>query len=817
LWLRGELPVPDTAVTDDIDFDPRDWFLAPWRDLSPLPPVTMPTPLRQWVPSLLASEPTPVQQALLRDFIQLIHPSLDAVRRAVVRKAVRFHLPVAPPCSDRLPSLAVLLGAWCGLPQPLCEWVENLADGSLADCEAPAAYLAVFGLPDAKRMQHHFRRLGLRMCEPWHVAGWLAHTGLDALEQVGEHITAQREPARAKALLVMLCKVRAPQAAWVLLRFARKAWAGAARSWLRQQIGNAIAGLVPVAAGQGPLAEEAATFLRRAADEGFDAIVRNQIGELPAEPRERLCADLLGNAESSVPCFTKDTTPAWLAQALRLRRGKRARWMSWLPVACLPPVVLGDHRLNLSQVEGLLRRLRQARIDKPLPLAQALRAHVRADCLDRFAWAVLDHFDSRNHPPRGKWTLTVLTHLGGEGCARGLASLLEPWADEGRYHLAIHALQCLQYMDHPAGLFHLAVLRDTSTNRGIRYHAGQLLDEAAAQRQATTANLIEETMPALGMEAGVRVFDFGPRQFLAGVGPTLQPVVRGPDGTILTELPGVKQSDQPRRAYQARRDWESFREEMRSVFAVAANDLESALICGRRWPIAEFKRHVARHPVVHALARMLLWQAEARGKKSLLFRLGDAGEWLNVAGQPVSSEGRAQVRLAHPLHLEEGELRRWQEVFVQHELLPPFAHLGRPVHRLTQAERSKTDFMRRRFPICGIPGAVLLGTLRERGWVRSNHALNEYWPDLIQVHYRPFREANLTAFLQYEPGLPLGRLTGECPQQVISASWRRGLPSAPWFDVMNLKHVPGRAVAAELVSEFLADLECLAAQGTPTW
>src|SRR5206468_1207486 len=86
----------------------------------------------------------------------------------------------------------------------------------------------------------------------------------------------------ATRIVEMLCLVKAPEAAPHLLelRLSSKA-PQPARRWLDEQVGNAVAGLLPVAAGRGKLAEAALDYLREAKRKGFAAFIEAQVKQAP--------------------------------------------------------------------------------------------------------------------------------------------------------------------------------------------------------------------------------------------------------------------------------------------------------------------------------------------------------------------------------------------------------------------------------------------------------------------------------------------------------------------------------------------------------
>ena len=134
------------------------------------------------------------------------------------------------------------------------------------------------------------QRLKIRFTEPGEIRRWLASTrfaGLDIVRDsileaesayersagTYEHYSAKEQ---AERLTEELARVKAPEAAPIMLelKLASKGPA-VARQWLDEQVGNAIAGLIPVAAGRGKLADAAVDYLRTAKKKGHEKLIRD--------------------------------------------------------------------------------------------------------------------------------------------------------------------------------------------------------------------------------------------------------------------------------------------------------------------------------------------------------------------------------------------------------------------------------------------------------------------------------------------------------------------------------------------------------------
>ncbi len=99
------------------------------------------------------------------------------------------------------------------------------------------------------------------------------------------------------------------------------------------------------------------------------------------------------------------------------------------------------------------------------------------------------------------------------------------------------------------------------------------------------------------------------------------------------------------------------------------------------WPYAVWRRDVADHPLLGALARRLLWTVDG-------VACGWAADGLRTLdGRPVRAGGEAAVALWHPLGRERAEITAWRQWLERHGVTQPFAQAHREVYGPADAER----------------------------------------------------------------------------------------------------------------------------------
>src|SRR5262249_24534614 len=135
-----------------------------------------------------------------------------------------------------------------------------------------------------------------------------------------------------------------------------------ARQWLDEQVGNAIAGLIPVAAGRGKLAEAAVEYLREKKQQGYEEVIRRELSRAPAARVEKVRGAVLEHAEKTYEPFDDKSKPRWLRAALEEAKGSQGgKLPAWLRAERLPPLVVGDRRLDDAQVEAVLAALQTSK------------------------------------------------------------------------------------------------------------------------------------------------------------------------------------------------------------------------------------------------------------------------------------------------------------------------------------------------------------------------------------------------------------------------------------------------------------------------
>lgn len=747
---------------------------------------------------------------LLYGFHTYLLPYLDTPSRAQLSGLLTPQLNPARWPSDQYtaaPTAWYLAAQLGGQGAALRALVESWPDGCFG--QGAADYhqhpqLIVFGLDDPDLVARHLGRLGLRLTRPEDIRAWLAHTGLAQLGVVRDSILAEQNRDRAAELTEVFGLVQTAEAAphMLALTLGSKA-AGAAQSWLYGHPEQSVAGLLPLAEGRDRLAQAAVALLRRLGRRGQIGLLEAALGGLPDERAARLRAALLLESER-MPALGADT-PGWLDEALA--QVKAAKLPAWLNPSELPPVLVGQRRLDAGQTAALLQALQRSPLDAPHPLVRVLAERADRASLAAFAWELFELWLQSDAPAKDSWAMQALGPLADDPATLSLAALVRLWPGESQNQRALKGLEVLAAVGSDTALMQIDTIARTVKFKALRGRAALALEEIAQRRGLSRAELEDRLVPDCGLDAqGQRVFDYGPRQFRFALGPDLKPLLRDAQGALRSDLPKPNAKDDPALAAQAQADWKQIKKQIADVVRSQALRLEQAMLGGRRWRAADFAHLLARHPVLSHLVRTLVWRAYAPdGAPGATFRVTEDGSYADMHDRPFALGPDAAVGLVHPLHASEAERNLWGELLADYTIRPPFPQLGRAVQRLEPHERGQTDITR--FGQTSIPAATLVFGLDKQGWTRDAPGDN----GSFNGHFKPFEQFGVTAVIQYKDGVAIGWITDAPAQRIHYVAFVPGLARAQvWPD--HRERLPLEQVDPLVISEVLNDVAGIVAR-----
>ncbi|MBS0206199.1 MAG: DUF4132 domain-containing protein [Planctomycetes bacterium] len=663
----------------------------------------------------------------------------------------------------------------------------------------------LFGLGSAEQIASEWRRLRLKMRNKSHVRGFLACTQYAALDCVRDSIVAEKNKDRCEELLKAFALVVAPEAAESMLEIKLTSKSPLiARQWLDENLGCAVAGLLETAAGRGKLADAAVDHLRNVKRLGHQDVIQQCLSSTRPEVADKVRQEVLEHQERSYTPFDDASTPAWLRDAL-LEAGKlkQAKLPTWAVAPGLPPIAVGDHRLNDAQIATVLNTLAGTVITGKHVLFDSLLEHADVRTLDDFAWRLFQYWSEDGSPTKEKWAMGAIGLLGGDNCALKLTPLVRNWPGESQHPRAVFGLECLRAIGSNVALMQLSGIAQKLKFKGLKTKAEEFVEAIAKDKGLTRAELEDRVIPDCGLdENGKREFSFGARSFSFVLGPELKPMVRDADGKVRDDLPKPGARDDAEISKASVDEWKLLKKQIKEVAKIQAGRLEQAMVTGRRWKVDEFEPLMVRHPLMSHLARKIIWGGyDSTGKLLSTFRVTDERDYADTEENPVSLKEASCIGIVHPLHLGEDERSAWGGILGDYEIVPPFAQLGRSVHSLVKGEETADNLDR--FKGMKLVAPTLVFGLEKLGWIRGVGMD----AGCFDEHSKQFPAADVTAVVQYDGNVGMGWIDPDEILEVSGCQFVRGMraPSGYGFGkddrVLKLGDVD-----PIVVSEVIADL-----------
>lgn len=558
---------------------------------------------------------------------------------------------------------------------------------------------------------------------------------------------ADVRPAATAELLLPFCDagIAAQMAEW---RLRRRALRPVAERWFTRHAAAAARALVPAAlsavkkAADRRARRDAEMALVHLASHGHTDIVlaagRDHGSKAAAEIEALLALDPMAAA---LPAQMPDS-PDWLDPHL------------------IPEVLLRDGQALPGTAAGhLVTLLTVSEFDDVHPGVETVREACDPASLASFAWKIFELSGLRERGGgRGLenegWVMAALGLLGDDATVRDLTPLIRKWPGMNGNRMAVAGLDALVAIGTDTALSELNGIAERIKYKGLQGQARDRIAALAADRGLTAERLADRLVPDLGLDAaGTLVLDYGPRRFTVGFDEQLKPFVLDEDGTRRTSLPKPGARDDAELAPAAHKRFTALKKEARATAAAQLERLERAMVAGRLWSADEFRELIVGHPLIWHIARRLLWTAGGR-----TFRIAEDRSLADIDDAQLAVAGTDEVGLAHPLHVSADELAAWSDVFADNEIVQPFPQIGRPVHALTEGERSGAALDRFR-GLTVTTGAVQ--GMERRGWDRGVPQDN----GIIFWISRRFSGAR-TVVLDLDPGISVVA-PGDWPEQRI--------------------------------------------------
>ncbi len=353
---------------------------------------------------------------------------------------------------------------------------------------------------------------------------------------------------------------------------------------------------------------------------------------------------------------------------------------------------------------------------------------------------------------RHGWVVASTALLAPESALTEYGAPIDEMAMTGKHLGAFARVEALRRHGSPVALRWLDHWSRRARSKGLRKRAGYALGEAGRALGLNRDEVAEHVLADFGLDAqGERALTYNGADYVVWLDREMKLTLLR-DGALRKALPKPKTEADT----ELRSALTSVRKQLRIAVGDAIHRLEAAMIEGRTWPRADWDRLIA-NPVHRRLAEQLIWWD---GGSRTAFRLAEDGSFADVDDEAVEVSG--PIGLAHPVR--NPHLAKWEQVLADYKLLPPFPQLRRPDFSPSAADETIVD----RWRDTPLETSRLRGLISGARWDRG--APEEV--GTVRSISKSFHTAEVTAVLEFEPGLVMGQATA--PEQVVT-----GLTFAP--------------------------------------
>jgi hypothetical protein len=553
-----------------------------------------------------------------------------------------------------------------------------------------------------------------------------------------------------------------------------------ARQWLARHPAEAARALIPVALGKaGTPRRQAERALLLLHEQGHTEQVRAAASGYGPEATSGVEALFAADPLTALPA-RMPSPPEWAAPAV------------------LPPVRLRDGSgvLPAEAAANMVRMLMISRFDEPYAGLEHVRQAVEPAALARFGWALFEMWQATGGLVKDGWVLDAVAVTGDDEIAQRITPLIVSWPTEGLTARAVSALSVLVGIGSDGALMHLHRISQRAKSGPLRKAAAARITEIAEGLGLTADQLADRLVPDFGLDAdGSLRLDYGPRQFVVGFDEQLRPFAADAGGKRIKALPKPGTRDDAELGEAAYRRFSALKRDVRKIAAEQVRRLEQAMVAGRRWTAAEFRRLFVEHPLMWHIGRRLVWtRHDEDGTLTGTLRIAEDRTFADVDDDPVEIGEDDMFGVAHPIQLG-ADLAGWAGVFADYELLQPFPQLGRPVYTIAESER--TGGRLQRFEGVTVATTKVL-TLDRRGWRRQEAVKAGIHPGFD----RPAGPGQILT-VHLDPGI-VGQVGFDAEQKLVAVYLHDGSVGAWALTDANTRPLGG--LDPVVASEILRDL-----------
>lgn len=330
-------------------------------------------------------------------------------------------------------------------------------------------------------------------------------------------------------------------------------------------------------------------------------------------------------------------------------------------------------------VRALGEMLRFSPLAHPYAGLAQVREACDAESLEAFALDVFARWREAGEPPHDVWAFETCGKIGGDACAREIATRVRAWAREKDQRDITYAQKGCAIL----------VAIGSETSRLMLEDLARGAVQGWLRRDASVAlggeerpfDDVEAPVPDVGFDAdGSATLDTGKRVFRLALDEALTPVLVDAEGARVASFPRARKDDDAKKHAAAKERFASIVKDAKIVARFQVSLLERMMCSQRTFTNHAFKQRFIEHPFLRHLGRRVVWNAEGRH-----FRIAEDGTFAGSSDEHLEIGG-GHVGVVHPITMKDDELEAWIARFADYQIVQPFPQLGRELFRSTPGE-----------------------------------------------------------------------------------------------------------------------------------
>ena len=488
----------------------------------------------------------------------------------------------------------------------------------------------------------------------------------------------------------------------------------------------------------------AVAFLARLGGERAHALLVAQREVEKAISVKQAIVDTIGLPEPPVDYDPSAAIEAILSEARKAGKTSPLRWFTVSENA-------GPRWLNGSPIPASVtcylltcqKRMKQAQLD--LNARRILALLDRKTTAD-LALILLTGWIKQGANAKEGWLLPLIAAMGDDRLVQPLRRQIDVWGKTSkRRAMGIKAVQTLALLGSDLALTEVSDLARHFKSGQIKQAARQAFADAASRFQLSHEELADRIAPRFGFnEKGEQLLDYGPRQFTARLGFDLTVHLTDSSGKRLTSLPRTNAKDDDAKVPAAQGIWQVLKKHLPPAIKMQTERLENALSTQRSWSVARWRELFLQHPLLRAFAVNLVWGLLPSGESAYqtVFRPLEDGSLTDVEDNAIVLPEERQIRMVHPIELDEETRQSWLQHLTDYEITPPFPQLNRPM--IAPDETSQQSIWWEQYAGYRVVGKLIKDRYQHASWEpgeeESSNSYNLIW--------KAFPSADIEAILE---------------------------------------------------------------------